>query len=195
MTSSYKMNDSKVKEIKIDDDLRLRPFAESDAETVLESVSRNYEHLRTFMEWAKPDYSISDAREFVTKAVSEASQNKSLNFGIYRADKFIGTIGFVEFDHDAKVTEIGYWIDKDEEGKGIVVTACGLLLDLAFTKLGMNRVQIRCVAANTRSLAIPERLGFVKEGVQRQHVIRNGAIFDFLIYGLLAAEWKLRSKI
>ena len=149
------MNASKVTEIKIDYDLRLRPFAESDAETVLESVSRNYEHLRTFMEWAKPDYAISDAREFVTKTISDAAENKSLNFGIYRADKFIGTIGFVEFDHDAKVTEIGYWIDKDEEGKGIVVKASELLIDLAFTKLGMNRVQIRCVAENTRSSAIP----------------------------------------
>lgn len=39
------------------------------------------------MEWAKPDYSISDAREFVTKAVAEATENKSLNFGIFRDDQ------------------------------------------------------------------------------------------------------------
>ena len=181
---------SSTKKIGIDEDVYLRPFTEADTNAVFETVRDNYDHLRTFMEWAKPDYSITDAEEFINKAVAERAENKSLNFGIFRGEKLIGTIGFAKFDHFAKVTEIGYWISKDEQGKGIMSRACRALIDLAFGELDMNRIQIRCASANTRSAAIPEKLGFLKEGLQRRHVVRNGITYDFAIYGLLASEWR-----
>jgi ribosomal-protein-serine acetyltransferase len=183
------MDASDVRTITIDDEIYLRTFVESDTTAVLKTVRDNYEHLRTFMEWAKPDYSLSDAEEFINKSVSERAENRTLNFGMFRGDKLIGTIGFAKFDHYAKVAEIGYWISQDEEGKGIMSRACRSLLDLAFGELGMNRVQIRCASANTRSAAIPEKLGFLKEGVQRRHIVRNGITYDFAIYGLLSSEW------
>jgi ribosomal-protein-serine acetyltransferase len=106
----------------------------------------------------------------------------------------IGTIGFGTFDMGARVTEIGYWIDGAEEGKGIMSRATEKLLELAFEHLGMNRVQIRCADANTRSAAIPQKFGFVQEGRQRRHVIRDGKIYDFLIFGLLRDEWRARQN-
>lgn len=172
----------------------MRPVRESDIDAVLDIVTRNYEHLRTFMEWAKPDYSRKAADEWVSRAAVRKSESDPLNFCIFRGDRMIGTIGFGYFDPDPKVTEIGYWIDASEQGKGITGEATRKLLDLAFRDLGMNRVQIRCADANVRSAAIPRRLGFVEEGRQRQHVFRDGKVYDFLIFGLLRDEWKLRSE-
>jgi len=180
--------------IELGDGLYMRPAREQDKEPVFHLVRRNYDHLRTFMEWAKPDYSRSDAEEWVQKAVERQRNGEVLNFCIIRDDRMIGTIGFAEFDHNAKVTEIGYWIDKDEQGKGITGQACKEAVELAFRDLGMNRVQIRCASGNLRSAAIPEKLGFTLEGRQRQHVIRDGKIYDFLIYGLLKNEWLERTK-
>jgi len=170
----------------------MRPIRESDTEPILELVRANYDHLRTFMEWAKPDYGRPDSADWIERAVSGEKDRSQLNFGIFRGERVIGTVGFAYFDHEAKVTEIGYWIDAEEEGKGIMSGAVERLLDLAFGKLGMNRVQIRCADANLRSAAIPRRLGFVEEGRQRQHVIRDGKVYDFLIFGLLRDEWLLR---
>lgn len=178
---------------KIDDEVYLRPVEETDVGEVLKVVQENYDHLRIFMEWAKPNYERSDAQEWVTSSVEGARLSKQLNFLIMRGDKLIGTIGFAHFDHEAKVTEIGYWIDRSEESKGITSRACGHLLELAFGSLDMNRVQIRCTSGNTRSAAIPERFGFTKEGVQRQHVKRDGQIYDFWIFGLLKEEWNQRN--
>ncbi|MBI4220372.1 MAG: GNAT family N-acetyltransferase, partial [Chloroflexi bacterium] len=42
---------------------------------------------------------------------------------------------------------------------------------------------------NIRSRAIPERLGFTFEGVQRQAALVNGKYQDLAIYSLLASEW------
>ena len=173
----------------VGEDLILRTFRESDAEVVFAVVERNYEHLKPFMHWATPNYSIDAAREFIEKSVEATTQRKSLGYGIFHKDRFIGSIGFVKFDWKARKTEIGYWIDQSEEGRGIVSAACRILIEYAFNELHLNRVEIRCAALNLRSAAIPERFGFQKEGVLRQSEIRNGRLLDFNIYGLLADEW------
>ncbi len=174
----------------VTDDVDLREFRDGDAVGVLNTVLANREHLMPFMEWMNPNYSLVDAREFVAQSIVDARQKKSLAFGIFRGEKFIGATGFSTFDRESKAAEIGYWIDKNEEGKGIVSKACKLLINHAFTELKLNRIQIRCAAENVRSAAIPEKFGFVKEGVLRQSQFRNGRLHDFLVYGLLAAEWK-----
>jgi len=65
------------------------------------------------------------------------------------------------------------------------------MIDYAFGEMEMNRVEIRCSAQNTRSAAIPERLGFTKEGLLRQAEVINGRPHDFLIFGLLAEDERL----
>jgi ribosomal-protein-serine acetyltransferase len=177
------------------DGVTMRVVRESDVDAVLDVVTRNYEHLRTFMEWAKPDYSLQDAEEWVVRAANRSSEDQPLNMCIFRGNSMIGTIGFAEFDHAAKVTEIGYWIDAEEQGKGIIARATEKMLELAFESLGMNRVQIRCADANVSSAAIPRRFGFIEEGRQRQHVIRDSVIYDFLIFGLLRDEWVSRQNV
>ncbi len=175
---------------RIDDEITLREFADGDAVDVFAAVRATYEHLMPFMAWMKPNYSMVDAREFVAQAIVDAKRKKSLGLGIFRGEKFIGSIGFAEFDRAAGTTEIGYWIDSCEEGKGIVSRACKLLIDYAFNELKLNRIQIRCSSENLRSAAIPEKFGFVKEGVLRQSQFRNGRLHNFVVFGLLAAEWK-----
>jgi ribosomal-protein-serine acetyltransferase len=173
----------------LDNDVSLRQWKLSDAPAVFGVVSRNYDHLSTFMEWLHPDHSIVDYRAFVEREVASAAANTGLAFGIFRNEQLIGAVGFGPFDREARVAEVGYWIDREEEGKGIVSRSVAKLIDHAFSELGMNRIQIRCATANTRSSAIPQRFGFKLEGVQRQHVSRNGILYDYAIYGLLASEW------
>ena len=176
-------------EFRVREGLTLRTFVESDADAVYDVVDRNRDHLETFMHWMTPGYSRESAREFIDRAVGRKEAEQGLGYGIFRGNLLIGSIGFVEFDWTSRKTEIGYWIDKAEEGKGIVSAACKVLIDYAIADLGMNRVEIRCSAENKRSAAIPERFGFKKEGVLRQSEFRNGHLHDFVVYGLLADEW------
>ncbi|MBV9241313.1 MAG: GNAT family N-acetyltransferase [Acidobacteria bacterium] len=178
--------------IALGDGVYLRTVREEDVDEVLALVTRNYDHLRTFMEWAKPNYSDEDAGDWVQRSVRESETGNVLNFLICSGGRIIGTIGFASFDHDAKVTEIGYWIDAAEQGKGIMGQATRELIDFAFDRLGVNRVQIRCADENLRSGAIPRKLGFREEGRQRRHVMRDGKVYDFLIFGLLRDEWLSR---
>ena len=175
---------------KIDEELSLREFVETDAEAVFETVMANYEHLALFMHWITPQYSLSSAREFIRHSAEMRASRKGLNFGIFRSGGFIGSIGFVKFDWLSMKTEIGYWITVTESGKGTISRAGEMLVHHAFDELGMNRIEIRCSSENVRSAAVAKRLGFIKEGVLREAEMRNGRLHDFEIYGLLKREWE-----
>jgi ribosomal-protein-serine acetyltransferase len=87
------------------------------------------------------------------------------------------------------MTEIGYWIDGDAEGKGLAIEACRSIIAYAFSDLGLRRVQIRCANENHRSRAIPEKLGFREEGIIRQCERLRDRTVDLVIYGMLSEEW------
>ncbi len=177
-------------EFHIDNELLARVLTADDAASVFEVVRRNEHHLMEFMHWMVPDYSLQMAEEFIEATRKSIENKEHLGFGIFRRDRLLGVIGFVSFDWKARKTEIGYWIDKDEQGKGIISRASRYLIDYAFDGLDLNRIEIRCSSENLRSAAIPKRLGFRFEGHLRQSEFRNGKLHDFLTFGLLRSDRK-----
>jgi ribosomal-protein-serine acetyltransferase len=176
--------------LKIDDEIELRVFQEKDADEIYAAVKANYEHLRPFLHWVTPDYSLETAREFIERNQKAAAEKKNEAFGVYYQNKFAGTVGFVKLEQDSRLAEIGYWISKDFEGKGIITKSCKALINYAFDELKMNRIEIRCATENLKSRAIAERLGFQLEGILRQAVWRHTRFYDMAIYGILAEEWR-----
>ena len=47
------------------------------------------------------------------------------------------------------------------------------ILDYGFDVMDLNRVQVLAMPRNARSLRLAERLGFVREGVLREHGARR----------------------
>ncbi len=166
----------------------MRSWREGDVASALEIVLANRKHLQTYMQWMTPNYSIEDSRKFIIQAIKDRLDKKTLGLALVRDERIIGSTGFNRLDWNARVCEIGYWIDHRDEGKGIVTKACQAMIEYAFDELGMNRVEIRCSAENSRSAAVPERLGFKHEGVLRQAEMLNGRQHDFFIFGLLADD-------
>ncbi len=180
--------------LKVDKDIELRSVVEKDAEEILEIVKRNYEHLRPFLHWVTEDYSLESAQDFIRQTQKAAAENTSRTFDIIYHEKIVGVISFVKFNWTSRRTEIGYWIDKNYEGKGIITESCKILINYAFEELGMNRIEIRCAMENVKSRAIPERLNFKLDGVLRQFLWRHTCFFDMAIYSLLAEEWRKDEK-
>lgn len=173
----------------IDNDIILRAFKHDDAERIVAAVTKNYDHLHTFLHWVVPGYDFRSAVDFINQSLRDSEEKKSLGFGIFNGDVLIGSMGFVNFNWPSKRAEIGYWIAKEHEGKGIITKSCKLLLNYAFDDLNLNRVEIRCASENVRSRAVPERLGFTQEGILRQSEWRHDRLYDMVIYGILADEW------
>lgn len=85
--------------------------------------------------------------------------------------------------------ELAYWVTPSEWGNGYATTASRLLLDHAFTQLGLHRIEASVVASNHASRRVLEKLGFQEEGTARAAARIEGAWIDTLRFGLLESEW------
>ena len=91
---------------------------------------------------------------------------------------------------EQRLAEIGYWLDQELQGRGIITRACRTLVTYAFEEYGLNKVEIHAAAGNAPSRAVAERLEFTQEGVVRQIEWLSGVPHDMIIYGKLASEWR-----
>ncbi|GAA4770765.1 GNAT family N-acetyltransferase [Citricoccus nitrophenolicus] len=83
---------------------------------------------------------------------------------------------------------LGYWIDRDRAGEGIVPTAVALATDHCFSALGLHRVEINIRPENAPSLRVVEKLGFRHEGLRRDFLHIDGDWRDHESYALTSDE-------
>ena len=180
--------------IKVDDDLQLGFYTEQNAAEVFQVVKENYDYLYRWTPWLDEDYSLERAKEFAKFSLKQFGNRELIPLRIVYKGKMVGGTGFNSFNWDLKTTEIGYWLAKKHTGKGIVTKCCRKLLEYAFGELELNRVVIKCQPENKKSRAIPEKLGFVEEGIERQGGFHHGKFVDFVVYSMLAKDWKENEK-
>lgn len=175
---------------KIDENISLKLFEINDAEKILELINSNRSYLRAWLGWVDSTKNICDTKDFIKDTREQFASNNGFQAGIWYNNKLIGVIGFIDIDWEDKKTEIGYWIDRDYQGKGIITRSCKALINYAFYKLKLNKVEIHCAEKNIKSQAVPKRLGFTKEGVIREAQCLYGNFLNLVIYGLLSREWE-----
>ena len=96
--------------------------------------------------------------------------------------------GYRAIDPVNRSGEIGYWLRADRGGRGIMTACCRVLVAHGFERLALNRIVIAAATENTKSRAIPERLGFRFEGVLRQPEWLYDRFVDHAVYSLLRSE-------
>lgn len=103
--------------------------------------------------------------------------------------KIIGLVFIKNIDPKTRKCELGYFIDKDEEGKGIMNKAIKETINIAFNDLGLNKIYCRIGIDNIKSNNLVLRNGFKLEGVLREdHMKSDGTLIDLNYYGLLKSN-------
>ncbi|MBR3782554.1 MAG: GNAT family N-acetyltransferase [Alphaproteobacteria bacterium] len=151
-------------------------------------IDKNRDKLTPWLGWV--DYVKTPEDEFAF--VESVAKSETGKYFIVVDSSIVGMLGFVQEEHRSKKTvEIGYWLDKDMNGRGIMTRAVKQLMKLAFEIWNANRVEIQAAVENIKSRAIPERLGFNQDGILRQReIVREGEIQDVVMYSKLKAEWE-----
>lgn len=175
--------------ILIDNEMLLRSFQPDDAPELFRAVNESRQHLRPWFDWVDQTNKIEHSLHFIQKSLHELQYQESLALGIFYKSHIIGSIGVHHWDHTTKRAELGYWIAKKYEGKGILNKCLIRFIDFLFNKAALNKIEIRFMPSNSRSARVAERLGFKTEGLIRQSSIRNGKLEDIVITGLLKTEW------
>ncbi len=174
---------------RIDDRLELRQLVPADAGELFALTEANREHLRRWLPWLDTVKAPADTLAFIHATMRQAADRQGFNAGILCGGSLAGIIGHHRISWPNRSTSRGYWLDRGHEGRGIMSAACRAIVRHAFEDLGLNRVEIRCATGNTRSCAIPERLGFRREGLLREAEWLYDRFVDHVVYALLRREW------
>ncbi len=159
------------------------------APRLLALIDRNRAYLREWLPWVDGTTTVDDSAAFIRNALEQFADNRGFQAGIWLDDDLVGMIGYHPIDWESAQVEIGYWLDAAHQGRGIMTRAVRALVDHAFGPLGLRRVQIRCAPGNHRSCAIPERLGFRREGVEPRAEWLYDHYEDLVVYGMPATAW------
>jgi UDP-4-amino-4,6-dideoxy-N-acetyl-beta-L-altrosamine N-acetyltransferase len=126
-------------------------------------------HRRWFAEYSQSN----DRREYV---IEEGGQPA-------------GTIGLAHIDWDNGRAEYGILIgEPNARGRGLAASASRQLLREAFGSLGLSRIYLHVLPDNAAAIRLYERLGFRREGLLREHAIKDGRRRDVVVMGLLARD-------
>lgn len=174
--------------IAIAEDAWLRLLESGDTDELHDLVERYCAYLARWLPWAG-----TQGRDGTTAYVAHTRRQLADNDGfqtvIVRDGAIVGAAGFHSIDWGNRAASIGYWLSADAQGRGLMTAAVRALTDHALTGWQLNRVTIEAAVGNTRSRAIPERLGFRQEGILRQAELVGGRYLDGALYAMLAGDW------
>ena len=134
--------------------------------------------------------------QFIQLAQTWQFNGEGLALGIFlqKERRIIGTIGMHNWNQAQKRAQVGYWIAKEFEGRGLMHRSAERFIDFLFRKLGLNKVEMHIMPGNLRSMALAEKLGAVTEGRIRQSYLVGGRLEDIVVMGILRSEWVPVSK-
>lgn len=177
-------------DIIVTDRITLRLWSAADAEAIFAVVDRNRRHLRQWLPWLDANTRVEHTRESIQSKLPFSKSSSELIWGIWQDSQLLGVISYNQISVANRYGVIGYWLDADASGNGTMTKSCRAVIDYGFDHLHLNRIEIACAEQNILSRAIPERLGFQKEGVVRQKEWLYDHFVDHVVYSLLLQEWR-----
>ncbi|KOH44396.1 GNAT family N-acetyltransferase [Sunxiuqinia dokdonensis] len=186
--------DGLMERLIVNQKIELEKLKFSHAFQVFQAIDRNRAFLSPWLPFVQDTETQEDTEAFIQSITSRAGQDQDDVFVIWYDHCFAGLIGYKDTDRINLKTEIGYWLIERMTGKGIVILSTKTLIDFAFSELGMNRIVIRCGVGNDKSSAIPLRLGFEFEGIERQGEKHQERYIDLKVFSCLKKDWKSHTR-
>jgi RimJ/RimL family protein N-acetyltransferase len=154
------LTDRPAERIKVGD-LVLTRGQRTDADDLVTAVNESLLHLRPWMPWAQEPATLESIEAFLREAASDWDDTRAFPFVVRRVgtSAIVGCAG-LHARLGPRALELGYWLHVDEVGRGVATTVARALTETALSLRDVDRVEIHCDAANTRSAAIPRRLGY-----------------------------------
>ncbi|HZG05249.1 MAG TPA: GNAT family protein [Streptomyces sp.] len=178
-----------------DGDVTLRPIRLRDHRAWREVNQRNRDWLRPWeatvppalpghLPPRRPTY-----RQMVRHLRAEAQAGRMLPFVIDYQGRLAGQLTVAGITWGSMCSgHIGYWIDREVAGRGVMPTAVALAVDHCFHTVGLHRIEVCIRPENGPSRRVVEKLGFREEGVRPRYLHIDGAWRDHLVYALTTED-------
>jgi ribosomal-protein-serine acetyltransferase len=164
----------------------------SDADELFGLVDKNRAYLRTWLPWLDGTTVSSDTRDFIKSTLQQLADNRGFVAAICVEKSIAGVVGYNHIDWQNRIGYIGYWLAEAYQGSGLMTISCRAVIDYGFEVFALNRVVINCASENSRSQAIPERLGFTHEGTCHDVEWLYDRFVNHEVYAHLRKNWNKR---
>lgn len=184
--NEHRCKELEIRGIRVD----IAVLTPEDAEDVLKYYVKNKEHLMPF----EPDrddnfYTLSAQKRILIEGYKQYLNGDSVNFGIYKGKKLIGKIQISNIVMGVfKSAFIGYSIDENEQGKGYMKEALGLVVKYAFEEMGLHRLEASTLIDNIKSQRVLTACGFEKLGINEKYLFINGKWRDHITFYKLKGD-------
>jgi [ribosomal protein S5]-alanine N-acetyltransferase len=164
--------------IELEGGFYLDPPVPADAPAVAEHLQERQIYENTLrIPWP---YGLADAQAWLADAEAGAGAHGVLAIR-EPGGRMIGATGFHEVV-PAHRAEVGYWLARPFWGRGLMTRVVAAMVRRAWDELGLVRLQAEVFAHNRASMRVLEKNGFVREGVLRKHVLKDGRFIDAVLY-------------
>jgi N-acetyltransferase len=172
-----------------DDLVRIEPLEEKHFELLLPTALEKEIWSFTIQKINTPE----DFRKYFNTALDEKQNKKSYPFAYYNkiTKQYVGSTRYGNIDFGNKRLEIGWtWLNPNVQGTGFNKHCKLLLLSYAFEQLQLNRVELKTSHLNLKSQNAMLKIGAVREGVFRNHVVNeDGSIRHSHFFSFIKEEW------
>lgn len=176
--------------LKIDQDTELILLEPGHAHSLFALTDKNRLYLREWLPWLDSTATIEDTENFIRGAREKFAGNKAFETGIWYKGKLAGVIGLHEINWEQDSTAIGYWLGEEYQGLGLITGASREVVNYCFNELHLKNIFINCAVDNTKSRAIPERLGFTFYKIQEHAEMLYGRLVDHAVYSMSLEQYK-----
>lgn len=131
------------------------------------------------------------ARKLIDQMQQSYAAQRSIRWGITMppANTVIGMIGYNYWDRDDHRGSVGFDLARAYWRRGIMSEALQAVICFGFNEMGLNRIEGDASVYNVASIALMEKLGLVREGLQREQYYEDGAYHDLVLLALIKREW------
>lgn len=165
----------------------LRPFQASDEAALVRHI--NCSHVADRVSNVPSPYTAAHAKAWLELMRTSSfhlecgEKPKRIDFAIVVNDEVVGSVAFIDVkDHMA---QISYWLSRDFQGKGIMVTAVRAVVDWGFRECGFVRIWGYTWSDNKASQSVLKRAGFKLEGKHRKVWPKNEKFYDSYMYAIV----------
>jgi RimJ/RimL family protein N-acetyltransferase len=170
--------------------LILRPLEITDIENLIHFSINEPELWRYSL---LPASNENELKNYLKVALEKRKNKVDYPFIVFdkKTNSYAGSTRFYDIQLSNKTLQLGYtWYGKNFQGTGLNKNCKYLLLEFAFEKMNMERVEFRADNANKKSIAAMQSIGCQIEGVLRSNGIKpNGERRDSIILSILKQEW------
>jgi ribosomal-protein-alanine N-acetyltransferase len=175
--------------------LVLRPPRTGDVGELRKTLRRNHAHLQPWNpapRAGEDPTSITEISNQVLRQRREWKNGRAFAFLVALRDEpstLIGKIALTGIMRGAMHgAYLGYWMDVDQQSKGLCTEGIRAVLDFAFGPAELHRIQAAIMPRNEKSLRVIERLGFRREGYAERYLQIAGTWEDHILFARTREE-------